>query len=407
MTSTPTSVTYLYERLRAPAAGIIETAGQTFLLLIAVRVLSAGPTAKALIAGSTSAGFILTILIVSVAARRGWMPTRTVSRLWIAGAVAFAAMAAWPVLPVAVAGSIVAMAALSMSVPFMTQVYNDNYPDADRGRRFSRAIMIRVAAASVFSQAAGWALTRDLSSYRALLVVYAVAFLYSAYCVNRIPASPLHRNGEENPLAAFRHVKRDRRFRITLISWMLLGFANLMMLPLRVEYLANTKYGLALSAAMIAFLVGVVPNAVRLLMSPLWGWLFDHMNFFALRVSVNVGFGLGILTFFTSDSLPGLVLGSVFYGISSAGADVSWSLWVTKIAPSRHVAEYMSVHTFLTGLRGLAAPLVAFHAATAFTLVQMGVFSAVLVVVASAILAFEIRPGATRRTGEEDVPDPE
>jgi MFS family permease len=407
MTSAPTATTYFYERLRAPAAGIIETAGQTFLLLIAVRVLSAGPTAKALIAGSTSVGFILSLLMVSAAASKGWVPTLAVSRLWFMGGLCFCAMAAWPVLPVVVAGAVIAMAATSLSVPLMTQVYNDNYADADRGRRFSRAIMFRVAAAALFSQAAGWLLTSDMSMYRILMLVYAGAFLFSAFCFRRIPARALHRNGGENPLSAFRHVKRDRRFRVTLISWMLLGFANLMMLPLRVEYLANEKYGLALSAGMIAFLVGVVPNVVRLAMSPVWGWLFDHMNIFALRVAVNIGFGLGIVTFFTSDSLPGLVLGAVFYGISSAGGDVSWSLWVTKIAPSRHVAEYMSVHTFFTGLRGLAAPLVAFHAATGFSIVSVGTFSALLVVAASALLATEIRPGKTARYDEEALAEPE
>lgn len=401
MSTKPTRVTYLYECLRAPAAGILETAGQTFLLLIAVRVLSAGPTAKALIAGSSSVGFLLSLILVNVAAHRGWMPTLTVARLMVLGAVSFIAMALWPSLPVIVTGTMVAMATLPMSVPLITQVYEDNYEAVDRGRRFSRTIMIRVAVAALFSQAAGWALTRDLTLYRGLLVVYAGAFLFSAFCFRRIPAPALHRTGDENPFSAFRHVRTDRRFRITLISWMLLGFANLMMLPLRVEYLANTKYGLALSAGMVALLVGVIPNVARLIVSPVWGWLFDHMNFFALRVAVNVGFALGIVTFFTSDTLPGLLVGAVFYGVSGAGADVAWSLWVTKIAPSRSVAEYMSVHTFLTGLRGLAAPLVAFHAIAMFSLVQMGVFSAILIVAASAILLGEIRPGAIRRIDAE------
>jgi hypothetical protein len=397
MSTRPTSTTYFYECLRAPAAGIIETAAQTFLLLIAVRVLAAGPTAKALIAGSTSVGFLLSLVLVNVAAKHGWTPTLTVSRFWILGALCFGVMAAWPVLPVVVTGSMVAMATLSMSVPLMTQVYNDNYDDADRGRRFSRTLMARVIVAAAFSQAAGWALSRDITLYRVLLFVYAGAFLHSALCVRRIPATALHDTGNENPFSAFQHVARDRRFRVTLISWMLLGFANLMMVPLRVEYLANAKYGLALSPATIALVVGVVPNVARLVMSPIWGWLFDHVNFFALRVAVNVGFALGIVTFFTSDSLPGLLLGGLFYGVSNAGGDVSWSLWVTKIAPSRHVAEYMSVHTFLTGLRGLVAPLVAFHAVVSFTPAQVGLCSAVLIVIASAFLAAEIRPGATRR----------
>jgi MFS family permease len=113
---------------------------------------------------------------------------------------------------------------------------------------------------------------------------------------------------------------------------MLMGFANLMMLPLRVEYLANPAYGLELSTGMVAVLVGVIPNVARLVMCPIWGRLFDRMNFFVLRVTLNIGFMLGILSFFTTHSTTGLVGGAILYGISTAGGDVAWSLWVTKFA---------------------------------------------------------------------------
>ena len=68
-----------------------------------------------------------------------------------------------------------------------------------------------------------------------------------------------------------------------------MGFANLMMLPLRIEYLANPKYSLALQPASIAFLTGVVPNVARLVMSPVWGWLFDRANFSTPSGSITAG----------------------------------------------------------------------------------------------------------------------
>ncbi|MBI3877003.1 MAG: hypothetical protein HY300_13790, partial [Verrucomicrobia bacterium] len=48
MTARRTELTYRYERLRAVTAGIIESAATTFLLLIAIKRLDAGATAKAL-----------------------------------------------------------------------------------------------------------------------------------------------------------------------------------------------------------------------------------------------------------------------------------------------------------------------------------------------------------------------
>jgi MFS family permease len=148
---------------------------------------------------------------------------------------------------------------------------------------------------------------------------------------------------------------------------------------------------------MIALLVGVVPNVARFLLNPLWGWLFDRMNFFVLRITLNVGFLLGILIFFTSGSIPGIVVGAVFYGIAHGGGDVAWSLWVTKFAPPARVADYMSVHTFFTGVRGVIAPLVAFQLVLVLPVDIMACISGGLIVIGTLILLPEIRYGSGSR----------
>ena len=169
-----------------------------------------------------------------------------------------------------------------------------------------------------------------------------------------------------------------------------MGFANLMMLPLRVEYLANPKYGQLVSVENIALLTGVIPNVARLILSPIWGHVFDRMNFFGLRVTLNVGFAIGILTFFLSGSFTGLVVAAIVYGISNAGGDVAWSLWVTKFAPPGRVADYMSVHTFLTGVRGVLAPMCAFYLVTVLSLTAMAAICSALIVAGTLILVPEI-----------------
>jgi hypothetical protein len=261
--------------------------------------------------------------------------------------------------------------------------------------------MISVTVAAIFSELAGRALSVDMGRYRWLLATYAGAFALGSVCLARVPSRPLTETGGSHPLRALRFVRHDRVFRLTLISWMLMGFANLMMMPMRVEYLANARYGLRLTAGMVAVLVGVIPNIMRLLLSPVWGWAFDRMNFFALRVTLNIGFAAGILTFFMSDSLPGLVIGALCFGASVAGGDVAWTLWVTKFAPPDRVADYMAVHTFFTGLRGVVAPLVAFHVVAGLSIGTLGGIAAGMIVLASLILVREIRfdkaadPGTT------------
>ena len=388
-----TEQTFFYERWRAISSGVLETAGNTFLLLIAVRWFNAGALAKALVAGSGSVGLVLTPLIVSRVEAFGWPTSKAASRIAAAGAASFLVMTLFPVLPVFVIGSVVAMAASSAAIPLVTQMYQENYPESKRGRLFSRTIMIRIGMAALFSKLAGDALSVRIEYFLWLLLVFAAAFGFASFCLARCPSQPLKASGGKHPFRALRFVRTDRLFRQTLICWMLMGFANLMMNPLRVEYLANPKYTLTLTVSAIALFTGVIPNLVRLVLSPVWGWLFDHMNFFVLRITLNLGFALGILAFFTSHSPAGLVMGAVIYGISNAGGDVAWSLWVTKFAPPERVADYMAVHTFFTGVRGVIAPIVAFQLALELPMAVLGFISSTLIVAATLLLVPEIKLG--------------
>ena len=387
--SATTRTTFRHELLRSLSAGIIETAGRTFLLVIAMQHFQAGATAKALLAAGGSMGLLFTPLVVWVVHRQRWRTSRSAAVLSAIGCVAFLlpALLSWPGL--FVPACVVGMMAGYLSIPLLTQMYQENYPAEERGRLFSRTVMVRIGGAIVFSDLGGRILEGGGGSFRILLFVFAVAHGVGAWCLSRCPTSPLQGDHAAHPLKPMRLIGEDARFRNTLISWMLMGFANLMMLPLRIEYLAHPdKYHLAFvpSAVEIAWITGVVPNLARLVMNPIWGRLFDRMNFFALRAVLNAGFAIGILAFFVSDSMTGLVLGAIVYGISEAGGDVAWSLWVTKLAPADRVADYMGVHTCMTGVRGVIAPAVGFAAVGYLTLPQIGIASAILIVGGSLFL---------------------
>ncbi len=395
-----TAVTYRSERWRAVSSGIIESAGTTFLLLIAVRAFHSGPFWKAAVAGGSSLGLLLTPVVVSWVTRQRRPPSQAAARLFFVGAGAFLLAfigGLTGLLPLFALGSMAGLAAAASVIPLFTHIYQENYPETQRGRLFSRTVMIRITTAAAFSELGGWMLSIDLGWFRVLLVAFAAALAFGGACLARIPSEPIHDDGGAHPFRAMRFVRDDAIFRRTLICWMLMGFANLMMLPLRVEYLANQKYGLHLGVGMIALLTGVIPNLARLVMSPVWGRLFDRMNFFALRVTLNAGFAIGILTFFASDSLSGLIVGAIIFGISSAGGDVAWSLWVTKFAPAGRVADYMSVHTFFTGVRGVLAPVAAFALAGRASMDLLAGFNAALIVVASLLLLPELKAGRRAR----------
>ena len=391
-----TALTFRHERWRAFSAGILESAGTTFLLVIAVRYFEAGATAKALVAGGGSFGLLISPFVVTQVSALGWPVSKAAARLAAFGCGLFLLMAAAPVLPIFVVGSMLGMAATAAAVPLFTHMYHENYPEKIRGQLFSSPLMIRIATTAVFSDIAGRIVT-DITNFKWLLVIFAAAFAFASYHLSRCPSTPIPSDEGLHPLRSLRYVRDDRVFRMTLIAWMLMGTANLMMLPMRVEYLANPRYGLNLTVAEIAFLTGVLPNVARLILSPMWGWLCDRMYFFVLRVVLNLGFAIGILSFFTSDGLWGLIAGGIVFGASNAGGDIAWSLWVTKFAPPERIADYMSVHTCFTGLRGVAAPLMAFHLVSRFTLPTLGIFSAFLIFGSILFLLPEIRFGHGRK----------
>ena len=388
-----TRTIFYHERWRAVAGGVLETAASTFLLLIAVRVFDAHATAKGLIAAGVSLGLLISPLVVWFVARRGVLISRAASKLALVGAAGFLAAAFAPSDWGFISASMIGISIGAAIVPLLTQMYQDGYPDEQRGSLFTRTIVIRIAMAMLFALIAGELLRREMGWWRLVMLCFAASAAFSSFHRGRCPTRALPASDARNPFLALRHVKHDRVFRLTLIAWMFMGFGNLMMLPLRVEYLANPRYGQDLDAASIAFLTAVVPNFTRLCVSRLWGWLFDRMNFFLLRVIVNLGFGIGIVTFFTGNTFVGLILGSAVFGVALAGGDVAWSLWVTKLAPPNLVADYMSVHTFLTGVRGVLAPLLAFQLANVLPLGAIVIFSGTLILVSALMLLPEIRWG--------------
>ena len=403
-----TARTYRSEKGRAVFTGVLETAQTTFLLLIAVRWFHAGPTAKALLVAGQSIGLICGPLVVNLVQRLRWPVARAAAVIVALGACGMAVAFGDPRLPTFIAGSMLATFSMSAIVPLMTQIFHENYPSDSRGKLFSRAFSVRIAVAVGFSYFGGWVLAQNMENFRTLLAMFAVALVGACFCLTRIPSDPLVQSESAHPFRALRHVRDDRLFRQLLISWMLMGFGNLITLPLRIEYLANPAHGVSLSSAQIAFVTGVVPNIARLLVTPLCGMAFDRMNFFTLRASLNVGFAVSILTFFTSNTMPGLIAGAIIFGISVAGGDVAWALWVTKLAPARHVADYMSIHALLTGVRGIIAPLVAFHAILHYSLVNVGWFCIGLILLGNLALLPEILASRTLQPAAgplEDMPE--
>lgn len=385
-------VTFRFDALRSAGGGYVDSCERTLFLLIALRSLHADSWAKSVIAGAVSSGYLFAPWLTQVVRRSRRPVTTMASMLLVAAATVSALPLVVPGVFAYVMGVTVGLGLSGVATPLLTAVFTRNYPSGRRGRYVSLAITVRVATMALLAPLAGRQLGDHRGAWRIVVVAVVVAYLVQALAISRMPSGPLSLRDDEatNEREAWRRrmalMRADPLLRGVLVSWMFMGFANLMMLPLRVEYIANPRYGINLPSAKVAVITSTVPALVRLACTVPFGWVFDRLPFIATRVLVNVAFAASIVAFFIGSSWRGLVVGAMLFGVAVAGGDVLWNLWVTKFAPPGHVADYMSLHTFFTGVRGVLAPMVGFQLITRISVITMGWVCAGLITTASLVL---------------------
>lgn len=380
-------ITFLLESMRSVFMGIIETSSQSFFLLFMVQVLNAPELSKGIVVAGGSFGLLISPLITQVC---GWFmisPSRMGSFFYLVGGFASMLLSTFDEVYAIALLMFLISASWNSIIPLTTQVYADNYPTNVRGALFSVGSIFRILSSAIFAYLLGSLINSDLQNFYFLFYGYAVCFFMSFILMTYVPRENASTQVRSNSLKeGFSALSKDNVFRLTIISWMFMGFGNLLLYPLRVEYLANPKYGIHLTPVDIAMFVSVIPSISRLLCVFMWGVLFDKMNFFTMRIVINIGFIVGVASFFFTKNYIFFFIGSVLYGISTAGGDVAWNLWVTKLAPAGMSKSYMSVHTFFTGIRGIMAPSLSYILLQDYSFLQIAMLSIVLMLIGSILL---------------------
>ncbi|MEM9445380.1 MAG: MFS transporter [Verrucomicrobiota bacterium] len=393
-------VTFFYERWRALSAGMIETLHLSFILVIAIRYFGANNLIQGLLATTWAIGLFLSPFSVAMIRRLNWSPAKGAAFLVYSMSASFLVAGLGSFAPhstnllLFTIFILLGINCVTLTIPLLTEIYQQNYPAKKRGQLFAWSSMIKVGATALFAYFAGALLTVDINYTPYFLIVLSLAAFISACLLSRVPSCEVvpivSKESSLNPFHALSFLRSDRAFLILSLSWMFIGFGNLMMLPLRVKLLAEEVYGHAYSIGMISLVVTVITPVTQLSLSFAWGKLFDKMNIFMLRILINVFFISSHGCFFLMDNFLGFIIGAILLGAAFSGGDIAWSLWVTKIAPKNHVADYMSVHTFLTGCRAFVAPLIAVLMASYVPLNQIAYMSIFLMTISIVVLLPEV-----------------
>jgi len=385
--------TYKYDLWRGFFEGVLSSGIQTFALFIAIRYYNAGEGLKSLIAAAPFIGMILSLPLVHYTAGKG-LKKSFCSAVPSALASVCLIIAAWiPSLEFYALMITISYICRSAAIPYLTSIYSDNYPHLKRGASFSKPLLLTVAISSLFGLAGSLLLEMNIIYFNWVFTVVGISALAKAWAISSMPSKVIEKTSHNHPFGNFEYVIKDREFGYVLFTWFIMGFANLWVLPLRVDYVASSTYGIEASPLIVALIITIIPETIRFLFIPFWARLFDHMNFIVLRMILNVLFGMGIALFFISKNLLIIGAGSALIGLAFAGGSIAWALWVTKYAPPEKVSAYMSVHVCLTGIRGTIGPMIGYWTAAQVGATMTGWISCGLMILATIMLLPEIKHG--------------
>ncbi len=335
--------------------GIFQSLGADFAMLVAVSHFGAHNVGLLwLLSSAPFVGYLLSLLSAPLSRYRRKkslvLAFELSSRILVLITTAARGAAAF-VLPMALAQVVANLAS-----PLVSGIYGANFCTLARGPAVARLQMVRLGSVAV----CGAVFTGILRAgggdrFRWIILGAGALALGLALVIRRIPESRhAPASSEANSLRdCLRIMSGDRSFMFLELCWFLLGLANLLVSPLRVLRLHDLGY----SDSLIMLCTTASMFAAMVLSMPIWGrWLY-RMNLAVYRALSNLFIMAGILVFFQGHH-PGVVcLGSALWGAGLAGGGLCWRLVATFFTPPDRGPAYMSVHTFLCGLRGLLGPV--------------------------------------------------
>lgn len=383
--------TFIFDSARMATDGVAVSLQQTVVQVLAITVFAAPDSLKSLLAAAPNIGQLASLFLTAALARHSVRPSRVGATL---GLVCAAALGAAAVVNGASSFTLfitLSLMAFQLRLPFIAAIHERNYPASRRGRRFSVGLILMILVSLGFDLTVGQVLETDVDRYRALLAAAAGVTLAGALALALVPSRPAPVADGDKPFRNLALLKTDPLFRRLIVSWFIMGFSNLWTVPLRVVYLAEAERGLGLSPLAVMLIGGVVPQATRLLFSRVWASIFDRMHLVLIRMVLSFFLGLGIFLYFATELIPVVILGQVILNVAFSGGPILWNLWVTRIAPPGQSSIYMSVHTFMTGIRGTIAPAIGFLALTGISFRAVGFISFAGILIAIALLAPMLR----------------
>lgn len=243
----------------------------------------------------------------------------------------------------------------SIASPFYATVMQQIYPREYRGQLMSLVRIGSGLATTLSSLAVAWLLGSAHTPYQAVFAVATVFALIGLATFWRIRPVPTGAAPRPSLRATFAIVSRNRRFAVFQGALFLMAFGNIMggtLYPLVVVDKLHAGYG--------PYGVLTVCSSLGYLTSFfVWGRIVDRNGPFYVMGIIGAAVAIEILNMLLAPGVWWLLPVALLSGLVNAGFELGAYAATIHYAPPREVAQYMALHSYFSGIRGLGAPFLA------------------------------------------------
>jgi hypothetical protein len=257
-----------------------------------------------------------------------------------------------------------------------------------RGQVFGATRMALMLCSMGAALLAGKLLDLSAAWYKPLLCSVAVTgsamfLLYIAIDRRTSPATAT--GGMRDTVVDYRAMFRNRQFMSFELMFFTYGLAVLMLAPAVPLFLINR---LKFSYFEMAMANGVYAQAFVVLLLPLAGAFYDRINLWKLAAAsaaVITGYPLLLIASHQGGGRSLAFAAFLFYSLGITGMMVLWNLGSLRFAGGADSFIYQGFHVSLTGVRGVAGPLLGYLLMAKAGFVANFAASAVLLLAAAAL----------------------
>lgn len=248
--------------------------------------------------------------------------------------------------------------ALSLSTPVLGRIYQQNYPKKIRGKIVAFIRQWQLLASVMVAWVTGRWLELEPGIFRYIFPFIGLLGIVTSLWYLNLPVDDEGKTERFSFRDAINIIHNDRNFALFMLWQFFLGFFNIAGMAVMLLYINNKEF-LALGPELAALLIGGIPPAAMFLSVRWWGGLFDRISIVNFRFITSICMALGFLLYASYSSLIALFIGAAIWGIGRGGGQLAWSIGVLSFATQQKALLYLSIHTFLTGVRGTIAPFIA------------------------------------------------